>query len=353
MVWGHYVRLLVAPFELSADYSPPVIPILTVWTRAALTGAAIALALLVAALVCWRSEKLIPGRPSWRVVGLAVVWFVITISPVSNVLFLSGVLLAERTLYLPSVGLVAAAGAGLAAVVGWRRVPGWGAVVVVLGFFAARGWTRTPVWRSSDTVFASMVADHPESGRSQWLLGDLLYDRGRPREAWQAYARAVGALDGTYRLLTDVGRKAVEEGRLDLAERLLLRAWEERPEQARAPMWLAILYQRQGRPEEVERFARETLKSIPDDVASWHLLAGALTALGRWDEAIRARERVIELGEGAHWQQWLSLANLRLTAGDSVRAQAALDSALARAGDPDVRASVQEAYGPIPGPGGL
>ena len=37
------------------------------------------------------------GSDSARVAGFGVVWFIIAISPISNALFLSGVLLAERT----------------------------------------------------------------------------------------------------------------------------------------------------------------------------------------------------------------------------------------------------------------
>ena len=42
--------------------------------------------------------------------GLAAGWFLITISPVSNFLFPIGVLIAERTLYLPSVAVCFLAG---------------------------------------------------------------------------------------------------------------------------------------------------------------------------------------------------------------------------------------------------
>jgi hypothetical protein len=45
-----------------------------------------------------------------RIAGFGAGWFLLAISPVSNVFFVSGVLLAERTLYLPSVGLAAVTG---------------------------------------------------------------------------------------------------------------------------------------------------------------------------------------------------------------------------------------------------
>ena len=42
--------------------------------------------------------------PEWLIWG-GVVWFVLTVLPVAGVLFPVGIILAERTLYLPSVGL--------------------------------------------------------------------------------------------------------------------------------------------------------------------------------------------------------------------------------------------------------
>jgi Flp pilus assembly protein TadD len=344
VVWAHYARLLFAPFELSADYAPDVIPILTVWTPLGVAGAGAALGLLALSLVAVRRPELSRRRLSLRVVGVAVLWFLITVSPVSNVLFVSGVLLAERTLYLPSVALAAVAGWGLVVMLRRWRGRALAATGILLLLLAARSWTWTPVWESTETVFARMIQDHPESGRSQWVLGDILWSEGRMPEARRAYRSAVLLLDGSYRLLMEVGWASVDEGDERLGEFLLERAWNEHPELASAPRRLAILHTRQGRLADAEAAARGALTGLPEDVSTWHLLAGALTGQGEWLEAIEAREQVIALGEDEHWQQWLSLANLRLTIGDSVAARSALDSALARAGSPEVAGWVQEGF---------
>ena len=49
-------------------------------------------------------------------------WIAIAFSPVANLLFPTGILVAERTLYLPSVGLALAVGAWLEQMPGrwWR-----------------------------------------------------------------------------------------------------------------------------------------------------------------------------------------------------------------------------------------
>ena len=109
-IWTHYIRLWVFPMDLSADYSPNVIPVSMGWHVTNVLGVVVAIAILVSALVAWRRPEMSPGSVTARTTAFGVVWFIIAISPVSNTLFLAGVTLAERTLYLPSVGLAAASG---------------------------------------------------------------------------------------------------------------------------------------------------------------------------------------------------------------------------------------------------
>src|SRR5690606_27485419 len=65
-IWTHYVRLMVFPLDLSSDYSPDVLPIALGWGPLNLLGAALALALLLAAWAAWRHQDLEPGARSAR-----------------------------------------------------------------------------------------------------------------------------------------------------------------------------------------------------------------------------------------------------------------------------------------------
>ena len=325
--WSHYVRLWVFPMDLSADYSPNVIPISTGWNAGNLVGLVLALVILVGTLVAWRRPALERGKLSARMAAFGVLWFVITMSPVSNVFFLSGVLLAERNLYLPSVGLAAATGWLFARFARERPRGAWVVLALVLTLSAWRTWTRNPVWRDNLTVFGRMIADYPHSGRSQWVLGDLFYQQGRVSEALVSYRAAINLLGPHYRVVSEIGRKLIGADRHEAAERLLLPLWREHPEFATAPGLLAIIYSEWRMPEETERFARASLAVYGEDAISHHLLAWALVEQGRFDEAAVARRAAIAHGEGDSWQQWVSLAALEAHRGDTVSAAAALDSA--------------------------
>ena len=154
-------RLLFAPSHLSADYSPAQVTVAT-----GLSGAhALALALLVAAaLVAWRLRRAAPG------VAIGLAWTAITLAPVSNVLVPTEILLAERTLYLPSWGaMLALASAGAA--LPWRPQVKTAVVALLVFVGAVRSVSRVSIWRDDDRWFAALQRDAPYSYRTLWMSG--------------------------------------------------------------------------------------------------------------------------------------------------------------------------------------
>ena len=330
-IWSHYVRLLVFPMDLSSDYSPNVIPVSLGWNPANLVGLFLALGILAGALAAWRRPAMQAGRDSARAAGFGVVWFLVTISPVSNVLFLSGVLLAERTLYLPSVGFVAAAGWLVVRLARERKRVAVGGLAAAVILMALRTWERNPTWRDNITVFGTMIEDYPHSGRSQWVLGDLFFQQGRPEQGLVSYRAAINILGPHYQLITEISKKLIAAEYFDAAERLLLYSWREHPEISVAPGLLAVIASERGDAEATERYCRAALTLDDQDPVRHHLLAWALAEQGKWAEAAQARQGAIDQGEGDYWQQWVSLAYLQAYAGDTVSAGVALDSARVKA----------------------
>lgn len=328
--WPHLFRLLFFPMELSADYNPGVIPISLGWNLTNTLGVVLVLATLAFAVFTWRQGRLSPERLGPRAMAWGIVWFTITISPTSNLVFLSGILLSERTLYLPSVGFVAALAWLLVRFYRDRPRFALSLVVATLALMAARSWTRTPTWRDNMEVFNTMIRDHPEAGRSQWILGDVYFQLGRVSDGLRSYRLAIGMIGGHYTLLSEVGRRLAGNGYDQAAELVLSYAWDDRPDLGFAPGLLATIYNRQGRWKEAEAAARASLADDSVQAVQYHILSLALEAQGRLDEAVEARLGAIRNGEGGHWEQWGWLAELQMARGDSVAAREALDSARAR-----------------------
>ncbi len=305
--WPVLLRLLFLPLDLSADYAPGVTLLARGWTPESALGLGIGLGALGVAWATWRTGGMTPSRLAPRSAGFGVLWFVITIAPVSNLPFLTGVLVAERTLYLPSAGYCAAVGWMLAGLCRERPRAGAALLAVVLLFFLFRTVDRNPAWRDNATVFATLIREHPESGRAQWVLGDMHFARGNHREGLAAYRRAIGLLGASYPLLAEVGRRLNAAGYERAGEHVLRSAWRRHPMFELAPARLAILYDRQGRWHLAEEAARAALDADPTNPIHAHILARALRVQGRLAEAIEARRTVVRLGETHPRQlEWLA-----------------------------------------------
>lgn len=339
-LWAHYVRLMVFPLDLASDYTPGVIPISTGFHALNTIGLVLTLLIFAGALVSWRHPKMSSKATSARVFGFGVLWFAITVSPVSHIFFVAGVLLGERTLYLPSVGAVAILAWVLVSLVRRRREVGLAAFALVIVLMGWRSWTRTPTWFDDGTVFETLIADYPHSGRAQWLMGDIYMAQGRQSEALRVYREAIPNLGAGASLTTDIGRKLLAAGNVRGAAGLLRQAWQQAPDVASAPALLGVAYSRMGDVERTEQALVAALELQPDNGVSHHLMSWALSQQGRWAEAAAARRRVIELGEDV-WQQWTWLADLQARAGDPDAALRALQSARERASTDEERAQVE------------
>ncbi len=316
-VWPEYARLLVFPQDLSADYSPAVILPVHGWTLQTALGAMLCAAVVVLALAtAWR-----PG------VGLPAAWFLLSILVVSNLFFPIGVVLAERTLYLPSAALAVAlafAWGPLRERYGARPVT----VVAVVAMLAlgARTWVRNPDWRDQDTVVRSILRDHPESGRAQWLAAHFLFERGDTLGADAAWTLANRLWPDNPPLLFEFASYYITRRHPADALPLLQRAIALRPGDLRNQELLASALIDLGRHREALATADRLLPLLPGAPAVNDLRARAYMGLrdcagasAAWGHVVRAYY--------ATWGQWSGLARSRAACGDSAGAVIALDSA--------------------------
>jgi hypothetical protein len=329
-IWMHYIRLWVFPLDLAADYSPNIIPVSFGWRPESILGATLALVVLTISFIAWRRPDLEAGADTSKAAAFGVVWFMIAISPTSNTVFLSGVLMAERVLYLPSVGLAAATGWMIVRLAQDRRRLAWGGLVVAVLASSVRVWTRNPTWYDTDTVFAVLMDDYPYSGRSQWALGDQFFLQDRTSEGLKAYRAAVDLLGPQHTLILTVSGHMMAMERYRPVEALLGYLARDNPEFPHSYRILADIRAEYGDPVGAERYAREALDRRAVDPIREHILAWALASQGRFDEALEAKEDALEHGGAVFWQAYVYEAYMAEQRGDTVAALAAIDTAWAR-----------------------
>src|SRR5213076_1178332 len=169
-------RLLVLPLTLLVDYSPAERTIVRslLDVRFALGLACLAL-WIVLLVLAWRQKRQL------ELFGFG--WIAIAFLPVSNLLFSTGVLIAERTLYLPSVGFALAAAAALARLPGDRhRI----VLALILVAGAIRTALRTPVWHDDYAVTQSILTDSPDSYRGPARMAAIYQSHRRPAQTLRA-----------------------------------------------------------------------------------------------------------------------------------------------------------------------
>ena len=200
-----YGRLMLAPAHLYADYSPHQLNVYASPDPSQLSG----IVLLVSAGLLF---VLTMRRASVVAFGLA--WFALIVAPVSNILLATGILLAERTLYLPSAGVMIALAVGIDALSARlaaggsplrRYIPLACAAVLVLGI--ARSSTRNAFWHDSDHAFAAMVEEQPLSFKAHYAWGGQLFERRRNREAELEWRRAIALMPTYHGVYMDLAHK--------------------------------------------------------------------------------------------------------------------------------------------------
>ncbi|HEX9166230.1 MAG TPA: hypothetical protein VF862_09985 [Gemmatimonadales bacterium] len=223
--WG---RLLTWPLHLQADYSPQEIVAATGFGA----GQAIGLLLLGgAAAAAWWGRRRVPALTF----GLG--WCAVALFPVSNLLLPTGIVLAERTLFLPSVGFLLAAGGASAWIVAARGERTGGALRWMIGLLVVAGAVRSAerhrIWRNEAFFSVRTVQDAPLSYRAQRAYGEVLFGLGQDSLALAAYRRALDLAPTGYgwRVRNDLARRFRVMELAGLEAEQLEASLAERPDQ--------------------------------------------------------------------------------------------------------------------------
>jgi len=211
--FADFARLLVFPFSLRVDYSPGERTLVTTPLDARFAVGALCLAL-------WVGLGVLAWRRGHRTVAAGLCWGLLALLPVANILFPTGVLVAERTLYLPSAGLAIALGAWVKDLPNRKVLP-----IVALLFLAGglRAALRVPVWTNSERVLESVREDSPRSYVApMWTAGDYL-SQHQPEKALLDFRIASQATAGAPKLLVLGADAAFALGRHQVADSLLAR----------------------------------------------------------------------------------------------------------------------------------
>ncbi|MGH7681708.1 MAG: tetratricopeptide repeat protein, partial [Candidatus Eiseniibacteriota bacterium] len=281
---ARYVKLLFVPIGLSARHeiaastSPDTIFFLGMFALVAMTG----------------SAALFAGRRSRWLLPLAL--FAATLLPVCAVRLLSGALVAERFLFVPSGALALA----VALLVADRETQlyVWVATGAYAAWFVALLLPRVAIWRDEGTLYGSMLRDSPESPHVHGIIGDFYYRQRDLKKAAEHFRRSYELYPKSGVMLLNLGAAEDEMGMPDsaMAHIRLLNATEP----SYGPGWYALgnLHARAGRPDSARIAYERAIQFMPHFAEAENNLGAVLEQAHRDDDAIAHYRRALEVQPG-------------------------------------------------------
>jgi tetratricopeptide (TPR) repeat protein len=284
-LWLTYARLLLVPWPLRYYY------------RAAdLDGwLSIVPAVILMVLCLWGARK-----GSRRMGLMALAWMVIFLLPVAGPVRPSGAALAERFLYIPSIGAALLAGYWLDRATRARsgRFLAYPLAAVAVVAMGAAVFRQAPAWKDNLTFYTRFAKSCPDIPLAHYNLGNALKAANQIERSIGEYRTAI-ALDPNYReAWLNLGQAYDTAGRLKEAEESYVRLLEVAPDSYRAHANLGHILVDLGRwPEALESFRRAS-RLKPDDAGLHYSLGVIHSRLEQREEAVAEFRRTVELDAG-------------------------------------------------------
>ncbi len=281
----HYMRLFVFPLGLTVDYLFPVSP------SVADPKFILSLILLAAALA-------IPLFLKWRhVTKFLYFWFFAALLPVSGIYPLAN-FIAERYLYLPSMGWCGAAGIAAASVVrlsGKKRKRTAFAVAGVLLVFIFYNNGRNRIWSDEQLFYEAMIRANNYSHKGWSGLGLTMMQK-------QEYEKAVTALKNSLVLneknaiaLHNLGSAYMELAKNDEAIQTFRKVIELDPDFIESRYHLGLMLRKQEKKREAEEEFKQVLAQNPNFIPARFMLGVTLQERAEYEEAVEVYKGILEL----------------------------------------------------------
>ena len=165
-----YLQLLVFPHPLTNDYYPHFFERTTLMNPAAILSTLMYAGLILFAIVQRKVRPLI---------AFGILYFIITLSIYSNVIFPIGTFMSERFLFSPSLGFAIVISMLVKNIYGKNRTLSYGILGIVLMSYSIKTIARNTVWKDNFTLFTTDVVVSDKSAKAQIAAGGSLMDKGK------------------------------------------------------------------------------------------------------------------------------------------------------------------------------
>ncbi|KAM6420383.1 LOW QUALITY PROTEIN: protein O-mannosyl-transferase TMTC1 [Pluvialis apricaria] len=283
--------LLLAPITLCYDWQVGSIPLIeSIWDVRNLATLFLVLVMTLLSLYCVAAFKKLEHKE----VLVGLLFLVFPFIPASNLFFRVGFVVAERVLYMPSMGYCILFVHGLQKLSTWLNK--WRITVLTLFaflllLFSWKTVKQNEIWLSRESLFSSGVKTLPHNAKVHYNYANFLKDQGRNVEAIYHYKTALKLYPRHASALNNLGTltKDVVE-----AKDYYRRALQLNPQHNRALFNLGNLLKSQGKKEEAVILLRDSIKYGPEFADAYSSLASLLAEQERLKEAEEVYKAGIE-----------------------------------------------------------
>jgi tetratricopeptide (TPR) repeat protein len=255
-------------------------------------------AVAVAAMLALCSARKRIGRGP----AAAAFFFIGTLFPVLGFMdayFMRYSFVCDHWVYLPSLGPIALAAAGVATAFKWSRrrrlvleARVCGTLMLVLAAFS---WKQAHIYRDIDTLWRDTLAKNPRCWMARNNLGTVLAASGRIQEAIAQYDQALVINPGDPETHNNLGSALSKSGAIEQAILQYEQALRIRPRYPHARYNLGNQLLKTGKvPEAISQYEYAT-RLEPDFPEAHEMLGSLLITVGKPREALGHLRRALEL----------------------------------------------------------
>ncbi|XP_074758196.1 protein O-mannosyl-transferase TMTC1 isoform X3 [Athene noctua] len=283
--------LLLAPITLCYDWQVGSIPLIeSIWDARNLATVFLVLVMTLLSLHCIAAFKKLEHKE----VLVGLLFLVFPFIPASNLFFRVGFVVAERVLYMPSMGYCILFVHGLKKLSTWLskwRIAILTLFALLLLLFSWKTVKQNEIWLSRESLFSSGVKTLPHNAKVHYNYANFLKDQGRNAEAIYHYKTALKLYPRHASALNNLGTltKDVAE-----AKDYYRQALQLNPQHNRALFNLGNLLKSQGKKEEAVILLRDSIKYGPEFADAYSSLASLLAEQERLKEAEEVYKAGIE-----------------------------------------------------------
>ncbi|KAF6722281.1 Transmembrane and TPR repeat-containing protein 1 [Oryzias melastigma] len=277
--------LLLAPVVLCYDWQVGSIPL--VESLGDVRNVATGLLVVLMVALCLRCALTLQMEDGCApVVGILFLGF--PFIPASNLFFRVGFVVAERVLYMPSMGYCILVTYGLGRLcsmaAGWSSTLLRGSMLLLILLFSWKTVQQNTVWLSREALFRSGIQTLPHNAKVHYNYANFLKDSGRREEAAHHYNTALRLYPRHASAMNNLGTLT---NSLETAEHYYRKALDINPQHNRALFNLGNLLRTQGQDKEAEVLLRNSIRYGPHFADAYSSLASLYAD----------QERVIEAKE--------------------------------------------------------